>query len=558
MRYLINTKKSQLLSIAEGFLGIRQIYNLSKSIKNSSRFYAEFLDRLSIELCYDHKSLVNIPQKGPLLVIANHPMGFLDGLAVMSLLNTRRTDSKLIGNYLLERIPNIPEDLISVNPFTSKPENSRSIREALDWLKEGKCLLLFPSGEVSHYKLSQFSIVESEWNDLAGFLFKSSRSSVIPIYIEGSNSLLFHSLGVVNSYLRTLQLCWELTNKRNKKVRLSIGDIIHYSNAYNSYSKTEITKLLNLKTLVLENSKTDIKRPRFPKESMSRLSSSTQQYKIAKEVNLLLESKEILSTGRFSVISSELTQSSAILDEIRRLRRIAFSGYGFNTDKKAYSDRFDKIYQHLLVWDNLNQRIAGACRHVPLNKFSSYDSYIKESYICENFYISQEFFRKYNTSIELSRLFVNQIYQGQYLPLVALWNALGEIVKISSSSCLMGLVSISKIYNEIAKSMLFDFLNKYYVLNDKCLVEPRNRIYFNNNFPEILYDKDAKLNPTYFLEYLESTQGDKGVTNLMRFYLKLGARFVALSNDPKFDSVDAFFILDLKDKNRYAKRILAL
>src|SRR5262245_37755847 len=114
-----------------------------------------------------------VPASGGLLVVANHPTGPLDGLALLSALQRVRTDVKVLGSYLLGSIPELRELLVDVDPFASRSarrSNIRGVRAAIRWLSAGGCLLAFPSGEVAHRSSSPEMALDESWRTHLGAL----------------------------------------------------------------------------------------------------------------------------------------------------------------------------------------------------------------------------------------------------------------------------------------------------------------------------------------------------------------------------------------------------
>ena len=117
---------------------------------------------------------------------------------------------------------------MGVNPFENRKSISSTggIKEALRHLSEGKPLGLFPAGEVSAYQADSNNVEDKEWGPSVLKLIKKANVPVIPIYFKGSNSLLFHMLGLIHPMLRTVKLPSELLNKKNRIIKLRIGNPI--------------------------------------------------------------------------------------------------------------------------------------------------------------------------------------------------------------------------------------------------------------------------------------------------------------------------------------------
>lgn len=130
------------------------------------QFYAEvargdceldFIERVLEALNVSHKigdgDLARVPREGPLIVIANHPFGIVDGVILTAIIRSVRPDFKLLANSSLSRITELCDTLIPVDPYGKSDSiraNRRPIREAIGWVKNRGALGIFPAGEVAH------------------------------------------------------------------------------------------------------------------------------------------------------------------------------------------------------------------------------------------------------------------------------------------------------------------------------------------------------------------------------------------------------------------------
>lgn len=203
---------------------VMYIMRLNKINKLYSDVYDEdpnaFLDRLiealGVTIEINEEDFQKIPADGAFITISNHPFGGLDGIILIKLLSKVRPDYKVMANFLLKKIVPIKDYFLGVNPFENRKSISSTggIKEALRHLSEGKPLGLFPAGEVSAYQADSNNVEDKEWGPSVLKLIKKANVPVIPIYFKGSNSLLFHMLGLIHPMLRTVKLPSELLNKR--------------------------------------------------------------------------------------------------------------------------------------------------------------------------------------------------------------------------------------------------------------------------------------------------------------------------------------------------------
>ncbi|MCF7791261.1 MAG: lysophospholipid acyltransferase family protein [Victivallales bacterium] len=209
---------------------------------------------MNISIDVSKKDMDKVPSDGPLIVVANHPFGGVDGIALLALLKRIRPDVKLMANYILGGIPELKKYFFLVDPF-EKTESSRKsiggIRETLKWLKSGHALGLFPAGEVSTYNKKEDAIVDKEWKKAAGMIVRNGKCSVQCIYIEGHNSKIFQFLGKINPVLRTLWLAREFKRACNSNIRMKIGEIIPAKEIGRYKTPQELMKFLKKETYLL-------------------------------------------------------------------------------------------------------------------------------------------------------------------------------------------------------------------------------------------------------------------------------------------------------------------
>ena len=183
---------------------INRIYTKNKHLKELN-FLNALLDDFQIKFEIPEKDLKRIPANGAFITVSNHPLGGIDGILLLKLLIEKRSDFKLIGNFLLHKIEPIKPYVMPVNPF----ENRKDIRSSVSGLKnslrhldEGKPLGIFPAGEVSTYKDGKL-IVDKPWEESAIKLIKKAEVPVIPIYFHAKNSRMFYLLSKIHDTFRT-------------------------------------------------------------------------------------------------------------------------------------------------------------------------------------------------------------------------------------------------------------------------------------------------------------------------------------------------------------------
>ncbi len=176
-------------------------------------FWPQALEIMGIEVQTPAAEIARIPATGPLVVVANHPHGLVDGMVLAWLIGQVRTDYKILTRSLLTGIPEIEEFMLPV-PFPHEPnaqEESLKMRaECMAQLKRGGVIVLFPAGAVAHSKTYFGPAIEGEWNPFTAKMLARSGASVLPIYFPGKNSRAYQIANKLSATLRQGLLLHEI------------------------------------------------------------------------------------------------------------------------------------------------------------------------------------------------------------------------------------------------------------------------------------------------------------------------------------------------------------
>ena len=220
---------ASLVPLVDRLLALPTLARLYRELPQDGRtFWDRSLEALEIAVEVPEADISRIPIEGPLVVVANHPFGCADGLALLSIVSRARSDVRLLGNALLSSIPELRRVSFFVDVFggpSAVSRNAASLRDALRWLEGGGALTVFPAGQVSHVR-SGGSIVDAEWSDAVARLAVRAGATVVPCFFHGTNSRVFHAAGRLNPRLRTLLLIRELLRRRGRTIPADIGEPI--------------------------------------------------------------------------------------------------------------------------------------------------------------------------------------------------------------------------------------------------------------------------------------------------------------------------------------------
>ena len=218
---------------ATGRPKLERLYREVQTIASSPvDIWDTVLAKLAIRLDYDEQQLAKIPKLGPLVFIANHPFGVVDGLILGTLLSRVRSEFFVLVNEVLCRDETMNEFLLPID-FRETREamrtNIATKQETLRRLHEGQALGIFPAGGVSTAPRKFWKAAEDlEWKRFVAKVIQQTEATVVPIYVHGRNSRLFQMASQVSLSLRLSLLLNEVRNKIGREISLSIGDPIAY------------------------------------------------------------------------------------------------------------------------------------------------------------------------------------------------------------------------------------------------------------------------------------------------------------------------------------------
>jgi len=532
-------------------LGIDQLDRIYHSTTEDRPIPEQLLDKLAVTYRVSGLDLQQIPRTGATVIVANHPFGILEGAVLAIVLQRIRPDVRFLANQVLDRIPEIQDLIIPVNVLGgAEQKNAAGLRRAIEYLRGGGCLVVFPAGEVSHFQPREGMVADSGWHTVVARLVESlSRKGVavatVPAYIRGSNSFVFQILGMLHPRIRTALLARELLNKQDRLVELRIGSPITHKKLLEIPTPKERTEYLRWRTYLLAG-RSEFK-PKTSLPLLNRLRQRTPRAVMAavdrnnliSEVAALGREQRLFQAGDLEVYVTPAHAIPAVLEEIGRLRELTFRAVGEGTGKSTDVDAFDAHYLHLFVWNTAKQDIVGAYR------LAGTDA-TRDLYTATLFKYTGDFLDKLGPALELGRSFVRPEYQRGFAPLLALWKGIGAYVAQNPQyKTLFGPVSISNQYQAVSRELMVAFLERNASLLDwASLISSRNPFKRRSVTPlpssegfdlEDLSDCVADLEPTR-----------TGVPVLLRQYLKLGGKLLGFNLDPEFsDALDGLIVVDL-------------
>jgi putative hemolysin len=551
-----------LLGPAEKVLAIDKINAIHRSLPpgiDINDFCRRCLGTLKIEYALTEEELDRIPSTGPLVMVANHPFGGVEGIILAEVLIQARPDVRILGNFLLNRIPALKSHLIPVDPFNprkSARSNARALKAAVDWVARGGALLAFPAGEVSHLSMRSGRIMDPPWSaHIAGIILKA-KAKALPVYVHGRNSVVFNMMGMLHPRLRTMLLPRETVNKKGSVIELTMGCPIGWRKLTDFDSLRMAADFLRLSTYLLKH-RNERRSKKISLPFIRRKKTKTQRPIVApvsksllqREIHGLPDDCRLVDQKEYSVFVTTANQSDAIMHEIGRLREVCFRDAGEGTGSSLDVDSFDDHYLQLFLWNNATREIAGAYRlgrtDVILNQQGPAGLYSTTLY---NY--KPQFFDHMDGSLELGRSFIRTEYQRKFGCLSLLWRGIGEYVaRHPQYRHLFGPVSISREYHMMSRNLMVAFLSRHSTDPHMArLVRPRRPVKLLRSVKRSasvsLLGKDAIEEISLLVSELE--KDSKGVPTLIKHYLKLKGQFLAFNLDKAFaDVIDGLIWVDL-------------
>ncbi len=537
---------------------LNKIYNNNKH-KSDLDFLNGVLEDCEIRFEIPEEDLKRIPKDGPFITISNHPLGGIDGILLLKLLLEKRADYKIIANFLLHRILPLKPYVMPVNPFENRKDAKSSvagIKGALQHLKEGKPLGIFPAGEVSTYQDGKLK-VDKPWEEGAVRLIKKAKVPVIPIYFHAKNSQLFYILSKISDTLRTAKLPSEVISQNGRVIKVRVGKPISVSDQEAYPEIPQFYEFIRKKTYMLANpfeknkNILSTQNLKIPKPAKKITSQKNVEF-FVKEVNALRDNKKrLLVSKNYEVFFANAREIPNLLHEIGRLREITFRDVGEGTNKSIDLDKYDKYYHHMFLWDCNANVLVGAYRMGlggPI--FKKYG--INGFYVQTLFRIEPELFQMMENTIELGRAFIIQEYQQKPMPLFLLWKGIVHVtLRHPEYKYLMGGVSISNQFSDFSKSLMIEFMKSHYY--DPYIaqyIHPKKeyKVKLKDADKDFVFDATEADLQKFDKVIDEIEPGALRIPVLIKKYVKQNARLVAFNVDPKFNNaVDGLMYIKVAD-----------
>jgi len=508
-------------------------------------FLDEVLKHFNFSYHINARDLNNIPAEGPIIVIANHPIGSLDGLALLKLIRSIRADVRIVANNLLAQIDPLRSLFIEVDNTSKRSSHKMQYKRMIKALEKKEAVIFFPAGEVS--RIRPTGVRDGKWT--TGFLklAKKTGAAILPIHVNARNSALFYSLSALYKPFGTMLLVQEMFNKHDQSIDFHIGKPIPWNAVARLEMPNKVLAQRFRKHLYqLNKPKKHAKSPLF--ETIETVAHPIDRRALKKALwqsELLRETRD----GK-RIYLVDYQEDSPIMHEIGRLRELTFRTVEEGTGLHLDLDRFDNYYRHIVLWDEDELEIVGAyrigeCRSILPEKG------LEGLYTHSLFELNSQFAQYLPCAIELGRSFVQPRYWGRR-SLDYLWYGIGAyLARNSWVQFMFGPVSLSNAYPEHAKALIVGFYQTQFA-SGKHLATARHPYRLSQNMLDHAAENFGGDYKSSFIRLNKSLKNEGvKVPTLYKQYAEIchegGCQFIDFNIDPDFnDCVDSLIIVDIK------------
>ncbi len=415
------------------------------------RFIEAIFEYLNFSYLISSRDREKIPAEGKLVIVANHPLGALDGIALIKTIWEIRKDVKIVLNDVLLQLEPLQEFAIPFDVFSTKNQKDsvNRIREAL--INE-EAVIFFPAAEVSRFGVK--GIRDGYWKKGAVQFAQKFDAPILPVFVKGYNSVGFYMFSLIHRNFSTFLLADEIFRKRNQNITFKIGDTIPASslNTANMHL-SDVTKLLKKHVYRLGQGRKGVFKT--VKAIIHPVGKSMLRQEL-QQSELLVKPQE---KKQVYMVNGEKCPN--IIREISRLREFTFRKVGEGTGDRLDTDQYDSYYKHIVVWDDENLEIMGSYRIGDGREIMA-NSGPDAFYSASLFEFNEDFMPFLAQSMELGRSFVQYKYWKSHA-LDYLWKGIGAFLTQNKEiRWMFGCISISDSYSEPAKALMVSYYRKWY------------------------------------------------------------------------------------------------
>ncbi|TVR44489.1 MAG: lysophospholipid acyltransferase family protein [Planctomycetota bacterium] len=498
-----------------------------------------------------------LPSQGPVVVVANHPLGALEGVLITKLLLQRRPDTRVLTNQLLLRIPEFRQVFIGVDILSSgqQTRNAQALRDASRHLEQGGLLMMFPAGTVSRMTWRDWRIKDAPWNQLAGRLAQRYGAPCLPIHVAGRNRRRFYLSGLISARLRTALLPRAMIGLGGRSFSLHLGSIMNLPSGLSPVASTDLLRL----GVEVRAPEQRLTMPGAPGAQVEQPLIAPQPPAQLTEQLSKLEARCVHRRGDYAVYLAAYDELGCLASHLAREREATFRQAGEGTGQAADRDRYDDSHLHILVWDHAANALVGGYRVADAR--AVVERHGREGlYSASLYHLPADYLSDFDGGMEVGRSFVTPAYQTDLHALDLLWCGLGAFVQ-AHPHChtFFGCVSISATYPPLMRSLITRCLLRHYGVPPEQQRAIRPVVAYHPAEPcwspalEEELGEIAQLNRA-----LAAIDPAWRIPVMIRHYLALGGRFYGFALNAGFNAaVDGLVAVDLRHSpDRYLRRYM--
>ena len=486
-----------------------------------------------------------IPESGRVVIVANHPLGARDALAVLALVGSVRRDVRILANDFLLAIDGLAELLIPLRILGGRP-GAESLRLVDAALEREEAVIVFPAGEVS--RLTPLGVRDAEWRHGFVRFAEKAGAPVLPMRIEARNSALFYGASAVFKPLGTGLLPREALQPRAHRITIRVGAPRKLDEVTAGDDRRRASREVRRAVYALGR-RSDRWHPRE-----APLVHRPPAAAIRADLDRLALLGETADGKR--IHGGRLPGDSALLREIGRLRELTFRKVGEGTGKRLDLDAYDGWYDHIVLWDAEAGGVAGAYRAAPCARVLGAHG-LRGLYTASLFRFDGRLLPTIERGMELGRSFVAPAYWGTR-SLDYLWYGIGAWLRAHPDiRYLFGPVSISANLPLEAREWIVAYYTRYYG-HARTLARSPHPFSAHGTPPEF-----GELDAGAAFRVLRDRLDALGcsVPVLYKQYTELcepgGTQFLSFGVDPAFNhAIDGLILVDIarikaKKRERY-------
>lgn len=509
-----------------------------------------------LNLNYELEGLENIPKEGPCVIVSNHAHGMSDGIMFGDIAMKVRSDVRIVVNEFLHHVRGMRPYQITVDVYggeAAKRANMQGMREMLRWLKDGHCLLVFPSGSAATWSWKDGRVIDDPWQTNISSIIRKTGATVVPMHFSGHNGLFFQTISVLAKGLRSNFLAREIIRDGKTLHKVKIGKPISPSTIAINETDEDLSDFLRLNSMMLRY-------PDLQKDEKTIAAADTREPIatpispdiLEQEINALPEDCRcaVNEHAHLYVYAAEASQIPNLMQEIGIQREITFRAVGEGTGKSIDLDEYDPHYVHLIMWNTQERTLAGAYRIGRTDVIMDSAKGFKGIYNSAFFKFSPKLQQILRRGIEMGRAFITPPFQRHPASLDTLWMGIGHyLFKHPEYRYLYGTVSVSSEYAPHTRSLILAYLQQH-CMNPELAKEIKA---YNPPKSLRLLSEDARLikngikDLRLLCDMVSHLEKDaKSIPVLLRQYLRLGGEMLSFGIDEDFGgTLDGLVLVDM-------------